>query len=539
MPIIYGDTSIEGNLVVTGLTVSLLKITTGASSGYVLTSDSNGNATWQFNTSAGLSGSGISNYLTKWYSISSLTSSIIYDNDNSIYLGKTSSYLDQFGFNYTTSITNLNSNTHSVGLSIETGGANTTNIGLFNYQNVDSQNLSNNYGIYNSSDVNNCDSVYGIHSEIIGTNSNSITRGISNLITMNSTDNITGIYNNISNSGNLATIAIQNLYDGTGSSFSYGLYSPISRANYYSYGVYMPVNWGGGGTLYGVYISGGINTGTSSGTVSYYYAEDEGSAQTKYAFHCNISGNSLSKDNYGAYLEVSGATDSNYGIYTKLSETLGKNYGLYIDSYSASESYGVVVERGTSIFNNSGEDFNFTVKGSLDSSLLVTNASANVIGVGGYSSNTKFSISTTSTSHIVTLGIQNSSGTSSGTNYAISASSTTTNTGTNYGLYVNTANANTNYGVVVNNGTSVFNFSGSADSDFRIAGDTNPNLFFVDASTDRVGIKTSFPTYDFTVVGTVSSSTGFNTNGLNGWSGTFSADGQIVTVTGGIITSVT
>jgi hypothetical protein len=42
-------------------------------------------------------------------------------------------------------------------------------------------------------------------------------------------------------------------------------------------------------------------------------------------------------------------------------------------------------------------------------------------------------------------------------------------------------------------GTFVFNESG-ADKDFRIEGDTDANLFFTDASTDRVGIGTSSPT---------------------------------------------
>ena len=38
--------------------------------------------------------------------------------------------------------------------------------------------------------------------------------------------------------------------------------------------------------------------------------------------------------------------------------------------------------------------------------------------------------------------------------------------------------------------------------------------------------------------GIIRSVVGFNTNGLSGWSGTFSSDSQVVTVTGGIITSV-
>jgi hypothetical protein len=42
-------------------------------------------------------------------------------------------------------------------------------------------------------------------------------------------------------------------------------------------------------------------------------------------------------------------------------------------------------------------------------------------------------------------------------------------------------------------GETVFNDNGSASLDFRIEGDTLPNLFFVDASADSVGINTNSP----------------------------------------------
>ena len=60
-------------------------------------------------------------------------------------------------------------------------------------------------------------------------------------------------------------------------------------------------------------------------------------------------------------------------------------------------------------------------------------------------------------------------------------------------------------------GTFVFNESG-ADKDFRIEGDTEPNLFFTDASTDRVGIGTSSPAYKLDVIGSsrIQSSSGYN-----------------------------
>lgn len=51
-------------------------------------------------------------------------------------------------------------------------------------------------------------------------------------------------------------------------------------------------------------------------------------------------------------------------------------------------------------------------------------------------------------------------------------------------------------------GAAVFNEAG-ADKDFRVEGDTDANLLFVDASTDRVGIGTNTPTVKFDVVGAV------------------------------------
>jgi hypothetical protein len=63
------------------------------------------------------------------------------------------------------------------------------------------------------------------------------------------------------------------------------------------------------------------------------------------------------------------------------------------------------------------------------------------------------------------------------------------------------------------NGSAIFNDQGS-DADFRIEGDNNSNLFFVDASTDRIGIATSAPAALLDVVGTTWLHSGVGQSGL-------------------------
>lgn len=58
-----------------------------------------------------------------------------------------------------------------------------------------------------------------------------------------------------------------------------------------------------------------------------------------------------------------------------------------------------------------------------------------------------------------------------------------------YGIYVaDQTAASTNHAIVTNAGTSVFNEGGDASTDFRVEGDTSANLFFVDASADKIKI---------------------------------------------------
>jgi hypothetical protein len=64
------------------------------------------------------------------------------------------------------------------------------------------------------------------------------------------------------------------------------------------------------------------------------------------------------------------------------------------------------------------------------------------------------------------------------------------------GRDVGTKNLTSTGDISFDGGTFVFNDSG-ADKDARFEGDTDPNLLFTDASTDRVGVGTSTPSEKF------------------------------------------
>ena len=89
--------------------------------------------------------------------------------------------------------------------------------------------------------------------------------------------------------------------------------------------------------------------------------------------------------------------------------------------------------------------------------------------------------------NIVTTGALNSGSITSGFGTINNGSSAITTTGAvSAGALTATGN------VSVDGGTFVFNDAG-ADKDFRIEGDSNQNLLFVDASTDRIGIGDDAP----------------------------------------------
>lgn len=97
-------------------------------------------------------------------------------------------------------------------------------------------------------------------------------------------------------------------------------------------------------------------------------------------------------------------------------------------------------------------------------------------------------------------------------------------------IVTNSGNQAGSFTTLNTSGAVVFNDAG-ADVDFRVEGDTDANLLFVDASTDRVGVGTSTPTrqLDVSKAGTAYIRASDTTNSVNvdmlaassgGWIGT-------------------
>lgn len=126
------------------------------------------------------------------------------------------------------------------------------------------------------------------------------------------------------------------------------------------------------------------------------------------------------------------------------------------------------------IFNDSGEDRDFRVESDDNANMLVLDGELNRVGIGTNAPNTTFDVRGDS-------GVQNNSG---NTIHQLSQA-----------------------------GGAVFNEQG-ASADFRVEGNSQENLFFVDGSSDRVGIRTNTPDSGLDVNADLRVSSGTNSSAL-------------------------
>jgi hypothetical protein len=630
---VIGSVNIDSysNLRVGGITTSNITITNGATSGYVLTSDASGNATWQVpsgGSGGGLTGSGTNNYLAKWNNTGGLIDSIIYNNGNNVginswaanstmMIASTNEFVSLNVENST--LTNGWDPTSKYGINtfLNGFGSSLNNIGIFSGV---SDGATNNFGFYSAVSGPSGSSNYAYYSVIDSSGTNNYGLYIDSY---NATNNYgivvnrgTTIFNESGNANSDFRIegdSDSNLFfaDASTDRIGIGTNTPLYKVqvsgtvsttgfrmtNGASNGSYLRSDSSGNATWASIpggltgsgttnYIPRWTATSTLSSTSTIYDdGTNVGLGTTSPTSKLNVVVNSASTSNIGIKSQVSNGNFSNYGLeITSSGPSSGTNYGLFSTVFGSNgQNTGIYsIITGTYGTTNTGISTLISASASSENigqSVRVSGGTKNTgisIGLGsglGISADTgllnyvetsfvskqttingiyndiqgsatnKYGIrnTVTGTNSTTNFGIYNAvqgasntnygifsiiSGTY-GTNYAFYASISGSNSNTfahyvdmqststnNYGMLIDVQNATNNYGVVVNRGTSIFNENGDANTDFRIEGDTNSNLFFVDASADNIGIATSNPIYRLQVSGTVSSTGLYNNGGL-------------------------
>lgn len=229
------------------------------------------------------------------------------------------------------------------------------------------------------------------------------------------------------------------------------------------------------GSNYGIYVNN-FNSGLGAHTgiranVSYSGALG---TQRHIGFYSQVYGNAgNTNQNIGIYNALRDGTGNHTGVFNSLSatedsENIGS--GNYISGAGNGEHRGVSnALTGTGSGRKIGNYTNIT-QGTGDNYGTYNDINNTVAGQSSY-------------------GSWNDINSSAGTNYAGWFDSY----GTGSGVF---------YAAVFNRGDVVANESG-LDNDFRIEGNTDQNLFFADASTDRVGIGTATPGYKLDVAGDI------------------------------------
>lgn len=201
--------------------------------------------------------------------------------------------------------------------------------------------------------------------------------------------------------------------------------------------------------------------------------------------------------------------------------------------------------RGSATFNEDGDDQDFRVEGDTEVNLFFVDASADNVGIG-----------TATPTYL--LHVYNSDAASGcepliETNNTRWAGITYKNTNnawfagipsggsSRFAVVDNTAglervSVNTSGDVGIGNtsptakldvdGSAIFNESGAA-VDFRVEGDTEENILFVDGSADMVGIGTSSPAYKLEVAGAVMLEDVAAPTNAAGHSGIYSSGGEL------------
>lgn len=311
-----------------------------------------------------------------------------------------------------------------------------------------------------NSDVPGDESIYSVTSFSNGAGTNSVANlGI---------DYRTFLAPNITSTTGTAYGAMQvDSFGGSGNHYLAGIFS-LTNSNPGTGSAFAAVNYGGS-------IGGGIVVTNTAGTMSNPFYFENSSAAT---INRGLS-----------LINASGGIRTGEMLYvTDLEAT--STHDLAFFQNSVGEVFSVDINGGVVVNEIGGASADVRIEGDTDAQLFFTQASTDRIGIGTTSPGAKVDIFSTATtvSHLLLSSNIDYTNTTGSSLVAIE------NTGvgsTGTILYVAQAAAATGK-VLDADGNVVINESGN-DKDFRVEGDTDANLLFTDASTDRVGVGTNVP----------------------------------------------
>ena len=328
---------------------------------------------------------------------------------------------------------------------------------------------------------------YGVYNSFTG-NGSGIHNGVFNIINGSGSAQHIGVSNDLRGTGNGNQLGIQNAISNSGSGIHYGMYNSLSGiGSGFKYGVYSFMHNTAGGTHYGVY-SEALKVGSYAGY-----------------FLGNVSVGTTTANNYifpvsrgtnGQVMQTDGSGNMSWTtpLTGDIEEVIAGN-GLVGGAASGVTTLDVVATNG---LTNSADDIKF-------GGTLIQNTTINQ-GTFGMS----YNLDSTGDFNIQDAGVNHFQVSDNGVAYF--GDDTYWNDGSTAGTTLARLYDNVNDGVfdVYSNGaiqhslntvgTSVFNEQGTS-VDFRIESDTNTAMFFVDASTNRIGIGTSVPVDRFHVSG--------------------------------------
>jgi hypothetical protein len=202
------------------------------------------------------------------------------------------------------------------------------------------------------------------------------------------------------------------------------------------------------------------------------------------------SGSGLTK--YGIVVNVTGGASENIGISTTMEGSVTNGYNLLNYNNGINNQYGVY-----NIFTNVSTNAKAGVFNSMQGTSTETYGFLNDIQATGDKYGLRNTITGTGGTQYGSASYLLENPGNLYAKYGHYVEMSGTGGSASYGFSANVTGSSSvanNYSIYTFRGTSFFNVNGDPNTDFRISSDTQPYAFFLDSSTDTLGIQQSSPT---------------------------------------------